>query len=97
MTPTFLPVEQLRLDEDKWLYLHSGGALGAGGPVSSISVELTGKIAHFRLVLPANDEELVAAIRASLRTTLICRPTIMFPVLAAAYRASMGRPISVYG
>lgn len=75
--------------EEEWLYLHGGGAIGARGLVPDVSVELPPELAP--LTLPAPDGGVAEAVRASLRVAEVARPEIAWPVLAAAWRAPLGR------
>jgi hypothetical protein len=72
------------------VYLHAGGAIGAGGPVEGIEVHLDGALAGYVLSEPATGDGLVAAIRASLRTLDLAPDRITVPLLGAAYRAVLG-------
>lgn len=69
------------------LYLHGAGAIGANGAVADVDVRLSGSLAHYALLLPENREQLVAAIRASLKVLEVAPGHIGYPLLAAVYRA----------
>lgn len=73
-----------------WVYLHGGGAIGAGGQVSGVEVALPDALAGFILPDPPGGTELVGAIRASLRMADLGPDHTMFPLLGAAYRAVLG-------
>jgi hypothetical protein len=73
-----------------WLYLHAGGAVGAGGTVSSLRVELEGKLAHYLLPDPPCGEALAEAIEADLRLLGFAEARLMYPLLGAVYRAVLG-------
>jgi hypothetical protein len=72
---------------DKWLYLHSHGALGADGPVEGIDVRTDAGLSAYRL--PAVHDNKPPAILASLSLVELC-PNIMWPLLGAVYRAPLG-------
>jgi hypothetical protein len=74
----------------RWVYLHAGGAVGAGGPVSDVRVELSGPLAHYLLPEPPSGEALREAVRASLGLTRAAPPELTLPLLAAVYRATLG-------
>lgn len=69
------------------LYLHGGGAVGATGAVPNVDVRLSGAMVHYALLLPENHDQLVVAVRASLRVLDVAPDHIVFPVAAAVYRA----------
>ena len=74
----------------QWVYLHAGGALGAGGLLSDLQVQLTSALARYEL-RPAGDvHEKVQSIRASLRCLGLAPDHITVPLLAAIYRAPLG-------
>jgi hypothetical protein len=77
--------------EAGWHYLHSGGAIGADGLAAGVEVSLPGPLAGFELPVPPEGEQLVTAVRASLRMLDGLAPDqIVFPVHAAVYRAVLG-------
>ena len=76
--------------DGQWLYLYSGGAVGASGAVPGIKVRLPGSISRYELRLPTGSDALVSAIRASLSLTDMGPPEIAFPLLAATYRSVLG-------
>jgi hypothetical protein len=74
-----------------WLYLHAGGAIGADGPAPGVEVALPGMLAGFQLPAPPEGAALAAAGKASLSLLDGLAPDrIMFPLLAAVYRAALG-------
>jgi hypothetical protein len=74
-----------------WVYLHAGGALGANGPGAGFELSLPDALASFELPAPPADERLRAAIRASLGLLDgLATDRIIFPLLAAVYRAVLG-------
>jgi hypothetical protein len=49
-----------------WVYLHAGGAIGPGGVLPAVEVDLSGSLTHFELPQPPEGEALRRALRASL-------------------------------
>ena len=76
--------------DSQWLYLYSGGAVGATGAVPGANVRLSGSISRYKLRLPTGPHDLVSAIRASLRLTDLGPAEIAYPLLAATYRSVFG-------
>jgi hypothetical protein len=80
-----------RLIGGAWHYLHGGGAIGPDGPAAGVAVSLHEALAGFVLPPPPAGEELAAAVRASLTLLDGLAPDrLMFPLLAAVYRAALG-------
>jgi hypothetical protein len=52
--------------DDEWVYLHASGALGENGPVQDVSVELDPPLDGYRLPDPPDNDDLKAAIQASI-------------------------------
>jgi len=75
--------------ESGWAYLHAEGAIGADGSVDA-EVRLSPLLARFCLPEPPEGDELVAAIRASLRVTELARPETTIPPYLAAWRVVLG-------
>jgi len=74
-----------------WVYLHAGGALGAGGMLSGLQVQVPAALQSYQVRSLKDPEELVRAVRASLRCLSVAPDRISFPLLAAVYRAPFGR------
>lgn len=74
-----------------WAYLHAGGALGADGPLTGIQVQLPAALQHYRLPPPGETGEPISAIRDSLHFLSLAPDRITFPLLAAVYRAPLGK------
>jgi hypothetical protein len=72
---------------DRWLYLHSDGAIGADGPVDGIEVQAGANLSAYSL--PAVRGDGPPAILASLSLVELC-PAVMWPLLAGVYRAPLG-------
>jgi hypothetical protein len=73
----------------RWFYLHSGGAIGAGGLCADIETDL-GDLSGFSLPAPPSGEELQRAIEASLAVLDVGSLAITVPVYAAIWRAVLG-------
>jgi hypothetical protein len=80
----------------RWSYLHTGGAIGAGGNDPSVSVKLPGSLAGYSLHDPPEGEDLVKAVRAVLRLSQVAQPgrpnseTLAAVLLSLAFRAALG-------
>jgi hypothetical protein len=53
--------------EGTWAYLHAAGAIGPRGPLAGVHVRLSEVLTRFNLPAPPRGEDLVKAVRASLR------------------------------
>jgi hypothetical protein len=78
------------LDRD-WVYLQSGGAIGSQGLRSDVRVQLPTALEYYRMPPPADHHVRVRAIRASLSFLSLVPDRISYPLLAAVYRAALGR------
>ncbi|MCC2663875.1 MAG: helicase, superfamily, partial [Geminicoccaceae bacterium] len=78
---------------DRWVFLHSGGAIHADGALDGIEVDTgtDGFLAYELPTLPAASE-IADAVRASLALLDLGPDTITAPVLGAVYRAPLGEP-----
>lgn len=76
----------------KWVYLHSGGAIGTGEP---IEVDAGDRLANYSLPKPPAGEELKQAINSSLELLALAKPEITYPLLAAIYRAPLGEVLPI--
>jgi hypothetical protein len=74
-----------------WVYLHAAGGMGADGLVSGLQVHLPVALQHYELRRPEDAERLVRAVRASLRVLSAAPDRITIPLLAAVYRATLGK------
>jgi hypothetical protein len=74
-----------------WVYLHGGGALGVDGPLPSVQVQLPAALQSYHLLPSKNAAERVRAVQASLRFLSLAPDRISLPLLAAVYRAPLGR------
>jgi hypothetical protein len=80
-----------RKHDGHWVYLHAGGTVGAHGPRGDLRVELPAALQHYRVHPPADAREQGKAVRASLRCLSVAPDWISFPLLAAVYRAVLGK------
>jgi len=80
-----------RKHSSHWVYLHAGGALGVDGPLSGLQVQLPAALRSYQMRSLKDPAELVRAVRASLRCLSAGPDRIIFPLLAAVYRAPFGR------
>lgn len=74
-----------------WLYLQSGGAVGARGLRCDVQAQLPPALQHYQVRPPVDAAEGVAAIHAGLRFLSVAPDRISCPLLAAVYRAALGR------
>ena len=79
------------LEEGRWGFLHNGGAITADGLDASVEVDLDEALSGFELPEPPEGEELRRAVRASLGLLHVAPPEAAYPLLAATYRAPLGR------
>jgi hypothetical protein len=80
-----------------WQYLHSSGAIGAEGLVTSVRVSLPDSLKLYALPEPPTGDKLVAAIKATLTIIDLAPDHMTFPLIAAIFRAAMGEcPLSVF-
>ncbi len=76
--------------EGAWLYLHSGGAIGAEGLRTDLSVHLPESLSGYLLPIPPDGDALSDCIRASLGVIDIGPDGVTFPLIAATYLAPLG-------
>jgi hypothetical protein len=81
--------------EGAWLYLHTGGALGASGARADVTVRLAGVLTRYALPDPliverAKPGALAAAIRSSLSMLEVAPDEVTLPLYAAIWRAASG-------
>ena len=70
-----------------WCYLHGGGAIGPHGPMEGIQIHLPDTLRYFNLCSPKDENELLAALRASLSLLEIAPDHITIPLYCAIWRA----------
>jgi hypothetical protein len=73
-----------------WIYLHAGGAIGESGTVQGINVSLPDSLASYLLPVPPDCTELITAVKGSVGLCGLAPDRIIFPMLAAVYRAVLG-------
>jgi hypothetical protein len=85
------------VEPGRWVFLHAGGAIGGKVPTHddpitppSINVQLPEALSRFHLPQPPSGEELICAIKASLRLLDLAPDTITLPLFSAIYRAPLG-------
>lgn len=76
--------------DGQWVFLHAGGAIGTAGDFPDVNVRLPGALARYELCLPETPDELIAAVRSSLRFVELIPPSVGFPALTAICRAVLG-------
>jgi hypothetical protein len=74
-----------------WVYLQAGGAVGPSGTLADCQVRLPPPLQHYETRVPADPGELLKAVRSSLRLLSLAPDRISLPLLAAVYRAPLGR------
>ncbi|MFI5165003.1 MAG: hypothetical protein ACHQQS_00115 [Thermoanaerobaculales bacterium] len=79
----------------EWRYLHRGGSIGSDGAHDDLEVQLPAQLAGFALPDPPTGEQLVEAVRASLRLAEIGVDRVLLPLLAAVYRAVLVEAVPV--
>lgn len=78
-----------------WVYLHGGGALGAGGPVAGIETDLR-DLARYTLPNPSKTaQERLQAAQASSGYLDLASLEITLPLLAAAFLAPFAQALNV--
>jgi hypothetical protein len=75
----------------RWLYLHATGAMALDGPVPDVRVELPAALQQYQLCRPKDAHDLVEVVRASLRMLTVAPDQVTVPLLAAVYRAALGK------
>jgi hypothetical protein len=74
----------------KWVYLHTGGAIGSSGKVEGVEVDLPVALTPYALPDPPQGDELCAAIRASLGMLMLTAAQAVFPAFCSIWRAALG-------
>lgn len=79
----------------QWVYLHGGGALGAGGPVAGIETDLK-DLARYALPNPSKTAvERQEAAQASAGYLALARLEITLPLLSCAFLAPLAQALNV--
>jgi len=77
-----------RLIGGEWAYLHAGGAVGTGGAVANVEIQLPSVLTNYALPQqPPTDEELRDAVCASLRMMGVAPLSVTAPTYAAVWRS----------
>lgn len=76
-------------DEGTWVFCHAGGVIGTT-TADAITVRLDDGLDRFVLPEPLEGEERLAAVRASLQMLEVGNERLIFPLLAAIFRAVLG-------
>jgi len=74
---------------DDWSYIHAGGAIGAAAN-GSIESDLDCHISAFDLPEPTEETDVVHCVRGVLRILELGRDELVYPLLAAPFRAVLG-------
>jgi hypothetical protein len=80
-----------RRNGSDWVYLQSEGALGANGLCGDVRVQLPPELKRYRIPPVTDNGERISAIRSSLRLLSVAPDRISLPLLAAVYRAPLGK------
>jgi hypothetical protein len=73
-----------------WVYLHAGGAIGANGLRTDVTTELPPALQRYVLPEPPLGQDLVNAVRASLRLLDVAADRISVPLMASPFAAILG-------
>ena len=74
----------------EYVYLHAGGAIGAGGRVDGVQVALPDPFDRFLLPKPPTGAALVEAVKASLKLLKLVPDRIGIPLFGCIWRAPIG-------
>jgi hypothetical protein len=86
-----------RLDDGRDVFLHAGGALGAGGPVEGVRVRLGENLDRYELPAPLAGEELQSAFDAHVACLDLAPDSMTVAMLGADWRAPLGHmPSTIY-
>ena len=72
------------------VYLHAGGAIGAGGSVKVAQVALSDQFDRFLLPEPPTGDALVEAVKASMKLLKVVPDRIGIPLFGCIWRAAIG-------
>src|SRR5205823_6105503 len=75
--------------DGKHVYLHAGGAIGPVGPVADTGVSLSGNLSRYVLPDPTKGKNLARSMRTTLSLLELAPHSIVFPLLAATFRAAI--------
>jgi Domain of unknown function (DUF3854) len=71
----------------EWVYLHTGGAIGKDGVVTSLSVDVGPALNLYQLPVPQKLHEAVAALKASYDMLEVAPDHLTIPLLLGVYRS----------
>lgn len=78
------------IENGRAMYLHSKGAIAAGGHVPNLHIELDRRLSRFALPEPPTNGVRKAAILAALDMLNVAPDTITIPLLGSVFRATLG-------
>jgi len=78
-----------RYIDDTWCYLHAAGAITAQGVRKDLSVALGEKFARYRLPIPPQGPDALAALRKSLSLRTLLADHLLTPLLGTVYLAPL--------
>lgn len=85
-----------RFVNGKWVFFHGAGAIGPDGVEASITVDLGfGNLRHIQLPALPEGEDLIKAIRRSLRFLEVATDSVSMPLFMGVYRAPLGEALTV--
>ena len=76
--------------DKKWFYFAGNGAIGTDGIIDSIEIGLPDGLEKYTLSKPKDNDELICAIRASLKLLDIVPDDLGFPLYCAIWRSILG-------
>lgn len=79
----------------EWVYLYTGGVIGADGPRAGVTVDPGNKLQSYKLPVPAVGPALKKAVRASLAVQRVAPTVTTVPLLAAVCRAPLAEALPV--
>lgn len=77
-------------DDDRMLYVHAGGAIGAEGVVEGVFASLSDPLDRFHLSVPSNHEEQYEDAQALVELISMEPAEVVVPLMGATYRAPLG-------
>jgi hypothetical protein len=82
---------------EEYVYLHAGCAIGGGGPVPGVQVDVPEPLTRYLLPEPSSGRALRAAIQASLRLLDVAADLVTVPLWAAIWRAPQELTQEIHG
>lgn len=77
-------------DNGRPMYLHAAGAIGSGGHIPNLHIDLDKRLSRYSLPEPPTNGHRRAAIRSALHMLNVAPDTITVPLLGAVFRACLG-------